>query len=704
MKVTKISLHNFRQFYGTQHIEFSSDPTKNVTLIHAENGVGKTTLLNALLWALYENTTSRFEQKDKITSFAATAEGKKSAQVSVYFDFQGNEYEITRRGEQGSSGFKSSVNAFAIQRGVRKTIEGYDSFVGQVLPKRMASYFFFDGEHAESFASAANTDKVREALTSMLGCDIVDEAMRELNGLKGEANKALKEMGEIDGDKTLEELSDWEEEIRGHRATIERDESRKKALTGEIREIEEELRRLEEQLTDHRLAANLNKERKANAQRRAQLEEEIRDIQSERLQWVAHYSVPLSSRRLQQTSLAFIDEESLKGRIPSPYNEQFVRDLISSKVCVCNRPLEAHSEAMAAIMSLLPKAANRIALDRLVEVRSFLSDMQKQATEAPPKLIRIQEREVMKRDSLRKEEVAFADIEAKLKSIDEEALRAAVTRRNQLEDARRTKTRQLGELDGAVKRSKGEIAQLELEIAEREKKRVKSVFPRQYRELVERAAQKLQEAKAEYVDDARAWIADRINGILERTTRRAYRFRFGNKGDPKDPEGLSFSLRYAKTDQVVPRSGGENQLTTLFFTAALAAFAKHRLNDPNPLLVPGTEVPLVLDSPFGQLDVAYRRAVAQELPEMARQVVLLLSSSQASEEVLDALGGRVGRRYYLKLHNPEPVPTRRAKTMGSRTESSGGEPVENLKVGGRLYPLINYGAERSWTEIVEIRE
>ena len=50
MWIEQISLKDFRCFFGEHAIEFSQDPTKNVTLIHAENGVGKTTLLNALLW------------------------------------------------------------------------------------------------------------------------------------------------------------------------------------------------------------------------------------------------------------------------------------------------------------------------------------------------------------------------------------------------------------------------------------------------------------------------------------------------------------------------------------------------------------------------------------------------------------------------------------------------------------------------------
>ena len=40
MFLKKITLTNFRQFYGTQELLIAGHLKKNVTLIHAENGVG----------------------------------------------------------------------------------------------------------------------------------------------------------------------------------------------------------------------------------------------------------------------------------------------------------------------------------------------------------------------------------------------------------------------------------------------------------------------------------------------------------------------------------------------------------------------------------------------------------------------------------------------------------------------------------------
>lgn len=64
MILTKLQLENFRQFFGTQSLEFASKPDRNVTLIHGFNGAGKTALLNAFIWCLYGKTTPDFEDSE----------------------------------------------------------------------------------------------------------------------------------------------------------------------------------------------------------------------------------------------------------------------------------------------------------------------------------------------------------------------------------------------------------------------------------------------------------------------------------------------------------------------------------------------------------------------------------------------------------------------------------------------------------------
>lgn len=53
MLIRKLTLHNFRQYIGTQEIEFSTDCDRNVTVLIGVNTSGKTTLVRAFEWILY---------------------------------------------------------------------------------------------------------------------------------------------------------------------------------------------------------------------------------------------------------------------------------------------------------------------------------------------------------------------------------------------------------------------------------------------------------------------------------------------------------------------------------------------------------------------------------------------------------------------------------------------------------------------------
>ena len=52
MKLIRAEFKNFRLLRALD-LEFSTDSTKKLTVIRAENETGKTTILNGLQWALY---------------------------------------------------------------------------------------------------------------------------------------------------------------------------------------------------------------------------------------------------------------------------------------------------------------------------------------------------------------------------------------------------------------------------------------------------------------------------------------------------------------------------------------------------------------------------------------------------------------------------------------------------------------------------
>ena len=116
-------------------------------------------------------------------------------------------------------------------------------------------------------------------------------------------------------------------------------------------------------------------------------------------------------------------------------------------------------------------------------------------------------------------------------------------------------------------------------------------------------------------------------------------------------------------------------------------FAKLRQNASDYRLLRGTVAPLVLDSPFGQLDEAYRRTTAEYVPQMAGQVVLMVSKSQGSGSVMDAIQDRIGEEYVIVRHNRDP---------------QGDRPSEVRQVNGRDIETALFDAEFDGSTFVRV--
>jgi DNA sulfur modification protein DndD len=109
----------------------------------------------------------------------------------------------------------------------------------------------------------------------------------------------------------------------------------------------------------------------------------------------------------------------------------------------------------------------------------------------------------------------------------------------------------------------------------------------------------------------------------------------------------------------VALSTGQRQVTSLVFIASLLSLARRRSEIPTILKgLAGGEYPLVTDSPFGQLSI-FRWGVAKWVPDLAPQVILLVSPKQFDGDVAEALRdtGRIGKRYYLAYFGPS-IPDR----------------------------------------------
>ena len=672
MKISRIELGDFRQFYGRQSLDLAYDDERNVTVIHAENGVGKTTLLNAIYWAFFGKTTPRFEMPHQLVNFAAEGEGRTSTNIDVSFEFNGAEYVAQRRHQVAARSDDFSV--FKVESGALRPLAAPETFMGSVIPVEMARYFFFDGEHAERFAAHGNRD-AGPAIRNMLGCDLADRGAKDLDNAASHYNRQI---GNVPGDDQATQLQQLLERLQAdqdrdelaladHRSTID-------GLRGQKLRIEEELRRTEASraIQQHRdtLKSNL-----------ASVALALRAAEGDVVKWIGRGStLAIVGRRLADETLDFIDEECLRGRIPSPYNETFIKSLLEVETCICGCELKPGSEQWAKVADLLKSAGSAEAFRRAARARARIQIMKDNASEAPRLLeaARIKVAQALARR--RTLELEIGEQDRKLLDFSVDEVREREESRLKIERRIEGLSREVGKLENSMSLRSRQIAERTTEIqrfAERSE-RARGFLERS--RLASKAAEFLRLKLAIYETQAREAIEADVNSVLERVARRDYRFRFD--------EEFGMTLLYAGGNRIVPRSGGENQLVSLAFTAALIRFAKTRVGRHDAILSPGTVAPLVLDAPFGQLDTHYKAATAGFVPDMAGQVVLLLSSSHSSPEVMEALRARIGVEYVLVSEN-----------VGER----GGRSDDAVDLNGRRYIRSRFNQDRNRTIVEKVQ-
>ena len=676
MQIKSIHLKDFRQFYGEQKIEFATDADKNVTLIHAENGVGKTTLLNSILWTFFGKTTSRFEQKEKIINFGAEKEGKTSAAVQVFFIHDGNEYQAQRifRVGDGSAGKQAfSVTKIGVNGAFKVSLPNPSSFINSVMPEGMAPYFFFDGEQAEAFSGENNRKAIATAIREMLGSTLIETAIDDLHFLYKKFNE---EIGEAAGDS---EIASKEKEITVIESAREKRNEKIVALDSDIESINDQLSSIASLMAQAQEAAHFQRQRVEKERTKKSVEEQVKETKSEILRWISSRALASVSEKLTSQSLDFIDEESLRGRIPSPYNEDFVKGLLGAQKCVCDRPLHPGTGEWRAITELLSSASNAEVLNRVVRVRARIAVLKEQRRDAPQVLAALEEKLVRLNAQYNTLEREIEEVSRKIGDLpNAEIQQRESARRKLMSDLDAKKTERIrAQRDN--EHAQVDITRLSREVADLALQNIaaRSIVVR--RDLAERGKGVLEAFLKSNEDAARKDIEAAVNKVLEATTRKHYKFEVDE----------TFQVRLLFTDGTpTPKSGGENQMMSLAFLAALVEYAvKRSENDAAGLFIPAAIAPLVLDSPFGQLDINYREATAKFVPQMAPQVVLLVSSSQGNDAVYFALQGKIGKEYVLIAHN-----------QGERGQKS--DDVRNI--AGEKIATTLFNKERDMTEVREV--
>ena len=105
----------------------------------------------------------------------------------------------------------------------------------------------------------------------------------------------------------------------------------------------------------------------------------------------------------------------------------------------------------------------------------------------------------------------------------------------------------------------------------------------------------------------------------------------------------------------VASSTGENQILSLSFITSIMDKVREWSQKRKMMMLPDSSTfPIVMDSPFGSLDETSRRRIAAKIPELANQLIVLVTKTQWRGEVEEEMTEMIGREYVLNYYSSKP--------------------------------------------------
>ncbi len=637
MKISQVRIQNFRQHRDIT-VDLSGD-RGNFVVLRGLNGAGKTNFLKAITWAI-TGSLGRSEQRFKpqtLLSFGAIADAASGdiiqIEVELALDLENDKQAELKRslsffvaGEDIElRGESLTASVFEPQLGWRKEPEP-DIWLERNLPSRFSHYFLFDGEQLEKFFQENEARYVQGAVLEIAQIDNLGRMVERLDQVRSDLYKEVAHQAKGEKGEDLEAV------LRD----IERQESELKETLSKKQDTQQDL---EVQLSEAKAQLGNIQAIQAELRRRDSLEQQMLDEQQQLNEFRASYeswAVAMAPFALLGGAVTELEAEIERARaanvLPPAYDPDALRELVSSKTCVCGRDLEADHSAKAHIEALIAEFA------ALSEAGAALTSVEVPLAKASGKFFgRVDQgkdlvEKIVERDERVKQTRAKYEALRKQLADHDEPQIAAMGKafNNALESIKKVS----GEIDKTyrdLEDLKLRKTQVESDIEKNAANDVKAQSLKRSLDFTERL---LGTASSLYED-----LQNQVRiGVAENLDREFSRMIW--KKDAFEPVQIDEDYKV----QVINKRGFETREGLSAGETACLAFAFALTLSK----VAGFYFPMVVDSPLGRLSGDVKKSVAGVLSDFllghdgddAKQLIMLMTDEEYDAQVAEVLNAR----------------------------------------------------------------
>lgn len=661
MIIKQISLSNFRQYKEPQTIKFSCDKDKNVTVILGINTSGKTTLIQAFNWCLYENTS--FKTKELLNTDRLHEMGLYSScivSVEVELEHESKLYVIRRTQQITKTDFervKTQTSVLKVEfkeeNGEMQEISPYEcsNTINKILPEALSDYFFFDGEH---ISNINNKGDVVAAVRGLMGLETISEAVDHFykgsNSVIGKLNKEL-DVGQDTRHKKFQDdlekakinLQELENRVANVKEEIEYFENRKKELSEIILAHADTKNRQEEKIRVERDIAFLERNQESLEQ---QL---IKDFTKRAPKF---FMLPLYKK----VNKVLSDAKQEGEGIPKMHSDSIDFILARGK-CICGADLTQNQGAVNHIkyeQHLLPPQHIGTSIR---DYKNYLS---------------LGEREI--EDYAQEIENAYRRIRENANQLDDKRGRLQELSRQLQGNVDVGKyERESVENDNMLRAKRDLLSNLSIQIGETRNK-IQSLESQVNSLLLATNKNKKIKSCLNYALKIYGWFKESydkaeqdVKTELDKSINEIFAQMYHGKRIVEVDDKYRIALKIDNGDGrfVTDTSPGLDTVKNFAFIAGIVDLARRKAKeqkgeDPDVVEYSTEPYPVVMDAPFSNADEIHIANISKVLPTVAEQVILIVMKKDW-EYAEDMMKDRIGMLYEIDKHSETNSSIRRVK-------------------------------------------
>lgn len=360
MRVESIEIRNFRQFKELSLKFPCIDGKSDLHIIFAKNGVGKTNVLNAITWCLYNSemhlgdksnaspilNNQRVQEIREHLSDGESQIGETSVCVTFSSDDSSEKIQFKRAGK-----FNVTVDAVIKlmdpltvlhysngEWNAYDTEEDTSAFVKRTVPEEIHDYIFFDGEHLESYFKAGQFENIKNGIEELTQAKIIEKAE---NGFHKYLTEVLNPQIAKSSSK---DISLAQQNINKIQNAIDDADSNISEYNSQIHQCDDLIAELEHTISGHENADEKAKRLKTVEDSIDNIKKEINKNMAELCVFAREYTQYFALYKQIKNLYTYIKTQDNNGKLP-PRIDKFLLDAIEKhKHClICDQDLGEHS-------------------------------------------------------------------------------------------------------------------------------------------------------------------------------------------------------------------------------------------------------------------------------------------------------------------------------------------------------------------------